>query len=211
MNPTGKLFFDNLGPIDIYVETINQNGTETRFECVDVSRKSFARRMIEKECGTTSNQSIYFKNGTGIAFASTCNPNGIKEVIFNPPATIVFWNDGTKTVVKCQNDEVFDTEKGLAMAISKKYFGNKGSYCNQIKKWTEKYEDEQKANESMLAKKWRRAQEVMQKLRDVGDFYRINRAYERLTNTLHSKRPRKDELTAAMEEAIRYLGEVLDD
>lgn len=63
----------------------------------------------------------------------------IKDVIFKKPATIVFWTDGTKTVVKCQNDDVFDPEKGLAMAIAKKAFGNKGNYCNEIKKWTEKY------------------------------------------------------------------------
>ena len=65
----------------------------------------------------------------------------IKNVIFNNPATIVLWTDGTKTVVKCQNDEIFDPEKGLAMAIAKKAFGNKGNYCNEIKKWTEKYEE----------------------------------------------------------------------
>lgn len=58
----------------------------------------------------------------------------IKNVIFNDPATIVFWNDGTKTVVKAQNEK-FDPEKGLAMAIAKKYFGNKGSYYNEFKKW----------------------------------------------------------------------------
>ena len=34
----------------------------------------------------------------------------IKEVIFNDPATIVYWEDGTKTVVKCHN-ETFDEEK----------------------------------------------------------------------------------------------------
>jgi hypothetical protein len=62
----------------------------------------------------------------------------IKDVIFNDPATIVFWTDGTKTVVKATN-EAFDPEKGLAMAISKKFFGNKGNYFNQIKKWTEPY------------------------------------------------------------------------
>ena len=64
----------------------------------------------------------------------------IKNVIFNPPATIVFWDDGTKTVVKAQNGEYFDPEKGLSMAIAKKYFGNKGHYFEEIKKWTEKYE-----------------------------------------------------------------------
>ena len=45
---------------------------------------------------------------------------GIKKVIFNDPATIVFWNDGSKTVVKCQEGDIFDPEKGLAMAISMK-------------------------------------------------------------------------------------------
>ena len=59
----------------------------------------------------------------------------IKNVIFNDPATIVFWEDGTKTVVKCQDCDEFDPEKGLAMAIAKKAYGNKGSYCNKIKKW----------------------------------------------------------------------------
>ena len=62
----------------------------------------------------------------------------IKKVIFNDPATIVFWSDGTKTVVKC-HDEVFDPEKGLAMAISKKALGNQGNYFNVFKKWTEPY------------------------------------------------------------------------
>lgn len=74
----------------------------------------------------------------------TLNPR-IKKVVFNNPATIVLWTDGTKTVVKCQNDEIFDPEKGLAMAIAKKAFGNKGNYCNEIKKWTEKYEADKAA------------------------------------------------------------------
>lgn len=46
--------------------------------------------------------------------------NPIKKVIFNPPATIVFWKDGSKTVVKAQGD-VFNPETGLAMAISRHY------------------------------------------------------------------------------------------
>lgn len=58
----------------------------------------------------------------------------IKDVIYNRPATIVFWEDGTKTVVKCKNEK-FDPEKGLAMAFSKKILGNKGNYYNVFKKW----------------------------------------------------------------------------
>ena len=66
----------------------------------------------------------------------------IKDVKFNDPATIVFWADGTKTVVKCQDDDIFDPEKGLAMAITKKALGNKGNYCNELKKWLPKEEEE---------------------------------------------------------------------
>lgn len=59
----------------------------------------------------------------------------IERVIFNDPATIVFWKDGAKTVVKAQDDDVFDAEKGLAMAICKKIFGNDSGYYNEFKKW----------------------------------------------------------------------------
>ena len=50
----------------------------------------------------------------------------IKKVKFNPPATIVFWTDNTKTVVKCSGED-YDPEKGLAMCICKKMLGNKGN------------------------------------------------------------------------------------
>ena len=68
-----------------------------------------------------------------IRTAQTVIPK-IKSVIYNDPATIVFWEDGTKTVVKCKNEK-FDPEKGLAMAFSKKMLGNKGNYYNIFKKW----------------------------------------------------------------------------
>ena len=59
----------------------------------------------------------------------------IKDVIFNDPATIVFWADGEKTVVKCSENDVYDPEKGLAMAIAKRALGNKGKYYDIFKKW----------------------------------------------------------------------------
>ena len=59
----------------------------------------------------------------------------IERVIFHDPATIVYWKDGTKTVVKCQ-DEKFDKEKGLLAAIAKKIYGNKGNFNNIIKRFT---------------------------------------------------------------------------
>lgn len=56
----------------------------------------------------------------------------VKKVIFNDPATIVYWKDGTKTVVKCQNGDDFDPEKGFAMAFLKKCWGNKGNFNDKL-------------------------------------------------------------------------------
>lgn len=54
-----------------------------------------------------------------------------EDIIINPPATIVKWDDGTKTVVKCQNGDVYDAEKGIALCFMKKMFDNK-SYYNEV-------------------------------------------------------------------------------
>ena len=70
----------------------------------------------------------------------------IKNVIFNPPATIVFWADNTKTVVKCGEHDEYDPEKGLAMAFTKKVLGNHGNYYNIFRKWLPKEDDEPKLN-----------------------------------------------------------------
>lgn len=58
-----------------------------------------------------------------------------KEVIFHDPATIVYWTDGTKTVVKCGPHDTFDPEKGLAMAIAKKHFGSE--FHKVFRKWVQ--------------------------------------------------------------------------
>lgn len=80
-----------------------------------------------------------FENEAGVLYTLDTEPKEpisfeVDKVIFNDPATIVYWKDGTKTVVKTQNGESFDTEKGLAMAISKKAYGNKGNYNEVFKK-----------------------------------------------------------------------------
>ena len=62
----------------------------------------------------------------------------LKKVIYNDPATIAFWSDGTKTIVKAQPGDIFDPEKGLAMVIAKKACSNKGNYYNGFKKWLPK-------------------------------------------------------------------------
>jgi hypothetical protein len=78
-------------------------------------------------------------------YASSHDSLTIKNVIFNPPATIVFWSDNTKTVVKAI-DETYDPEKGIAMAIAKKTMGdNKYEYYNTFLHWLKKWNKQQKA------------------------------------------------------------------
>lgn len=60
---------------------------------------------------------------------------GIEKVIFNDPATIVLWKDGTKTVVKCQEGDEYSKETGLALCIAKKALGNKSNFNNEFKRW----------------------------------------------------------------------------
>lgn len=54
-----------------------------------------------------------------------------KRIVRNGPALIVFWNDGTKTVVKC-HDEEFDPEKGLAMALARRLW-NRSQTIKHVK------------------------------------------------------------------------------
>lgn len=44
-----------------------------------------------------------------------------KKLIVNGPATVILWDDGSKTVAKCNKDEPFDPEKGVAIAIAKRF------------------------------------------------------------------------------------------
>ena len=49
----------------------------------------------------------------------------IKKIMYKPPATIVFWNDGTKTVSVCEKGDTYNKELGFALCVLKKKYGNK--------------------------------------------------------------------------------------
>lgn len=64
--------------------------------------------------------------------------NEVKDIKFSGPATIVFWKDGTKTVVKCQEGEHYDPKDGIEYALLKKIAGGTS---NQASKAAKKYEE----------------------------------------------------------------------
>ena len=190
----GKCTFESLYPKQIYITTGRQHG-KTEFQ-----RQIY--QYITNDFSTTKQLEAWVKHNVPKPIRSGKHPWGqsipeIKDVIFNDPATIVFWEDGTKTVVKA-TDEAFDPEKGMAMAIVKKVYGNKGNYFNKIKKWTKKH-----AVFNLRG--------MIERLNYKRDQDRIQKAYNVLNSVYANRKTTKGDMVIAMEEAVGLLGQVLDD
>lgn len=58
----------------------------------------------------------------------------INKIIFNGPATIVMWTDGTKTIVRCNDDSetIDDREKAVFAACAKKLLGTNATGSNYL-------------------------------------------------------------------------------
>lgn len=56
-------------------------------------------------------------------YVKAVSPFEIDRVLFNGPATIVFWKNGDKTIVVSKNNEVYDMETDLALCITLRRLG----------------------------------------------------------------------------------------
>lgn len=138
---TNKLY-DSKGQLIGYIRTIEKDLHDDLMKVI----LSTGHELAFGPCDLTSDRDGNWRIRSGALYprregkktASATNTAAIKDVIFAPPATIVYWSDGSKTVVKCSEKDVFDPEKGLAMAIAKRCGGNKGSYYKEIQSWVEK-------------------------------------------------------------------------
>ena len=54
------------------------------------------------------------------------------KILIQGTATIIWWSDGTKTVVKCQKGDKMDPEKGIAMCVMKKFMGTNETHSNYL-------------------------------------------------------------------------------
>lgn len=57
----------------------------------------------------------------------------VTDVIYNDPATVVYWSDKTRTVVKCQPGDTYDPKTGFLLALCKKVCGNTGNYNDLLR------------------------------------------------------------------------------
>lgn len=118
---------------------------QKKINIVSGSAMDVINKYIEEDINMTKTAyNYFFKNGDSIKTTHKIIfekdhemdiRDNIKDVIFNDPATIILWKDGSKTVVKAQEGELYDPEKGFAMAISKKVLGGQGNYYEVFKKW----------------------------------------------------------------------------
>lgn len=136
-------FYTKLGPVQTNLEL--EDGRTFQFNPVDLLRDRQGDWHIRKREESVFDSMRYMhwancvmEEATKKKEETNMTAASIKNVIFAPPATIVYWSDGSKTVVKCSEKDVFDPEKGLAMAIAKRCGGNKGSYYKEIQNWVEK-------------------------------------------------------------------------
>lgn len=106
----------------IYPTTFNEPGLKSiHIESIDTSILSAYKCYLNYNYGVR---------------AASLSP---KKIIFNGPATIVIWSDGAKTVVKQSKLDNYDYEKGFAMCVVKKVFGDQ---YNAIRKMVdESYEN----------------------------------------------------------------------
>lgn len=76
-----------------------------------------------------------------------------KKIILHDPATIILWDDDTKTVVKCNPEyDTFDPEKGIALCFMKKALGNRGKFNDILKKGIEDNEQENLPSTALFGK-----------------------------------------------------------
>ena len=138
---TNKLY-DSKGQLIGYIRTVEKDLHDDLMKVI----LSTGHELVFGPCDLTADRDGNWRIRSGALYPrcegkkmdSATNTAAIKNVIFAPPATIVYWSDGSKTVVKCSEKDVFDPEKGLAMAIAKRCGGNKGSYYKEIQNWVEK-------------------------------------------------------------------------
>ena len=88
--------------------------------------------------------------GTRIVFSPNVHPIAIhggkykaRRVVFNPPATVVLWEDGTKTVVKCDERDGYDAMTGVALCYMKKALGNTSRELNKALRNARNYMDDE--------------------------------------------------------------------
>lgn len=103
------------------------------------------KQIAEQTVGYVSKNLITNSYAIVNPFVNIGGFTDIKKVIFSNPATIVFFEDGTKEVVKCSENDTYSPAAGIAFCVMKKCFGH--DFHHEIRKWMKQYNEENKKQE----------------------------------------------------------------
>lgn len=113
---------DQYGSVNSYTRSTSTGDTTDIAYHVDYDKMfsgAYKKNFIRNEHELVAGQSVW-----------------IEKVVYNNPATIVFWSDGTKTVSKCSKNDTYDKEKGLLLCVFQKFVGKQevsallAEWCN---------------------------------------------------------------------------------
>ena len=111
------------------------------YEIVADNRTTYSNTVSVSSIYTTYD-TIYTKRLREITSAKRVDiikrtDGNVKNIYLNKEkgTTVVVWNDGSKTKVKCQDGEEFDAEKGIALCFMKKACDNRACFNEILKKY----------------------------------------------------------------------------
>lgn len=134
-------------PKTIWISTARTNGKSMMLEIIrrymEEQKEKETLKMEDKRCGTCKFETLeHYENpcrdcdNNYSGWIAKDEPLKIKGVKLYNGTTTVKFNDGTETSVTCYK-ELFDSEKGIAMACAKKLLGD--DYYEKIKPHSEFY------------------------------------------------------------------------
>lgn len=147
--------------------------------------KSFPAYILRNELARRGFKTIYERELVDMS-------DGPKKIIFNYPATICIWPDGSKTVVKCAEGQEFSEYYGYLACLAKKLYGTNGEINRIINKHKEygdvhedmitKADDAKDCDLANAAVKIHRLQESLNKTQATAD--RFHNAFDSLNKQL---------------------------
>ena len=81
------------------------------------------KRIINELYGGIAIQRLTPEMVLNITFPHRNKGKGIKQIFSNNPTTVILWEDGTKTISKCSDNDVYNVERGIEICMIKKAFG----------------------------------------------------------------------------------------
>lgn len=127
----------NYPPIRFIASVDTKADPETEKAREEFFKRAALRNILNTVYGMTGASSDKSKSNNDISKPKmTHGCPGIKKVIFNDPATVVIWDDGTKTVVKCSLGDTYSEWSGLAFCICKKLMGDE--FHKVFKHWCDR-------------------------------------------------------------------------